>query len=178
MSHSAGGPVLVEDWFDLDNVTAVIQAHYPGEESGNAITSVLFGDVVPSGKLPFTTGHSLDDYPPNTITADPVLMPQANFTESTLIDYRWFSAKNITPRFEFGFGLSFSTFAYSNIRVENVHQPDNTSIQRTNEPFEGSGGSSSLYDTIVQVTAQVKNTGNVTASEVAQLVCGTMWPMC
>lgn len=148
----------------------MIQAHYPGQEAGDSITSVLFGDVVPSGKLPFTTGHSLDDYPPNTIVSDPVLFPQANFTESTLIDYRWFSAKGINPRFEFGFGLSYSTFVYEKIRVQDVHHTDNTSIQRTNEPFEGSDDSNSLYDIIAQVTAQVTNTGNVTASEVAQLV--------
>jgi len=62
-SHSAGGPVLVEDWFDHENVTAVIAAHYPGQESGDAIASVLFGDVSPSGKMPYTTAHSVDDYP-------------------------------------------------------------------------------------------------------------------
>jgi beta-glucosidase len=103
----------------------------------------------------------------NTLVADAVLQPQANFTESTLIDYRWFSAKNITPRFEFGFGLSYSTFAYSSINARSIYIADNTSVQRTAEPVEGSKG---LYDVVLQVTAKVKNTGKVTAGEVAQLV--------
>ena len=170
IGSSSGGPVIVEEWIDHPNVTAVVAAHFPGQESGDAIASVLFGDVSPSGKLPYTIAHSLDDYPPNTIIDDQVLHPQSNFTESTLIDYRWFSAHNTTPRFEFGFGLSYSTFAYSNVSVASVLIPDNTTIQTTNEPFEGATGNNSLYDVIAQVTAQVTNTGNVTASEVAQLV--------
>ncbi|EIN14278.1 glycoside hydrolase [Punctularia strigosozonata HHB-11173 SS5] len=165
----AGGPVLVEDWIDLENVTAVIQAHYPGQEAGDAIASVLFGDVSPSGKMPYTTGHSLEEYPPHTIVSDRVVDPQSYFNESTLIDYRWFSAKNIVPRFEFGFGLSYSTFDYSNINVRDAHLPDNTSVQATNEPFIGSNDSNSLYDTVVEVTAEITNTGNATACEVAQL---------
>jgi beta-glucosidase len=148
----------------------VIQAHYPGQEAGDAIASVLFGDVSPSGKMPYTTGHNLDEYPPHTIVSDPVLAPQAYFNESTLIDYRWFSAKNITPRFEFGFGLSYSIFEYSNITVKQVSIPDNTSVQKTSEPFLESDGSNSLYDIIAEVTAQITNTGNATACEVAQLV--------
>ena len=161
---------MVEDWIDHPNVTAVIAAHFPGQESGDAIVSVLYGDVSPSGRLPYTIAHALEDYPPNTIVDDDVPAPQSDFTESTLIDYRWFSAHNTTPRFEFGFGLSYSTFAYSNISVASVFIADNTTIQKTNEPFEGSTGNNSLYDVIAQVTAQVTNTGNVTASEVAQLV--------
>lgn len=167
---SAGGPVLVESWIDNPSVTAVVLAHYPGQESGNGLADVLFGDVSPSGKLPYTIAHSIDDYPPNTIVDTPVINPQSDFTESTLIDYRWFSAHNTTPRFEFGFGLSYSTFAYSDVNVASVSIPDNTTVQKTNEPFEGSNGNNSLYDVIAQVTAQVTNTGNVTASEVTQLV--------
>ena len=170
IGSSSGGPVIVEEWIDHPNVTAVVAAHFPGQESGDAIASVLFGDVSPSGKLPYTIAHSLDDYPPNTIIDDQVLHPQSNFTESTLIDYRWFSAHNITPRFEFGFGMSYSTFAYSDINVVSVDVPDNTTIQKTNEPFEGANGTDSLYDVVAQVTAQVTNTGNICASEAAQLV--------
>ena len=135
---------------------------------------MLFGDVSPSGRLPYTIGHSLDDYPPHTIVDDLVLKPQADFTESTLVDYRWFSAHNITPRFEFGYGLSYSQFNYSSIGVRDVSVADNSTIQKTNEPFEGSDGTNSLYDVIAEVTAQVTNTGDVLACEVAQLVCYPM----
>ena len=170
ISDSAGGPILVEAWIDNPNVTAVIAAHFPGQEAGDAIASVLFGDVSPSGKLPYTIGHSLDEYPPDTIVATPVLQPQAYFNESTLIDYRWFSAHNITPRFEFGYGLVYSTFNYSNINIESVYIPDNTSVQQTHEPFEGFNGTNSLYDTLAVVTAQVTNTGGALACETAELV--------
>ena len=101
---------------------------------------------------------------------DPVLNPQSNFTESTLIDYRWFNAHNITPRFEFGYGLSYSTFNYNNIKTMSVSIPDNSSIQKTREPFDGSNGTNSLYDIILVVTADVTNAGDVIASEAAQLV--------
>ena len=131
---------------------------------------MLYGDVSPSGRLPYTIAHALDDYPPNTIIKDDVPAPQSDFTESTLIDYRWFTAHNITPRFEFGFGLSYSVFNYSGIYVQDVYEADNTTVQKTNEQFEGSDGSNSLYDVIAEVTAQVTNTGDVLACEVAQLV--------
>ncbi|EPS94914.1 hypothetical protein FOMPIDRAFT_281622 [Fomitopsis schrenkii] len=165
----AGGPILVEDWIDHPNVTAVIAAHYPGQESGDAIASVLFGDVSPSGRLPYTIAHSPDDYPPHTIVDDAVLKPQADFTESTLVDYRWFSAHNITPRFEFGYGLSYSAFSYSDIYVRDVYEADKTTIQKTNELYEGRDGTNSLYDVIAEATAQVTNRGDVLACEVAQL---------
>ena len=96
--------------------------------------------------------------------------PQANFTESRLIDHRWFSGHNITPRFAFGYGLSYSTFSYDSMRVTEVEVADNTSVHRTNEPFEGSDGAHSLYDVLLAVTADVTNTGDVIASEAAQLV--------
>ena len=96
--------------------------------------------------------------------------PESYFTEKGLIDYRWFSAHNITPRFEFRYGLSYSKFNYSSIYVRDVYEADNTTIQKTNEPFEGSDGANSLYDVIAEVTAQVTNTGDVLACEVAQLV--------
>ena len=162
--------MLVEEWIDHPNVTAVIAAHYPGQESGDAIASILFGDISPSGKLPYTVARSINDYLPNMIMDDPVLNPQSNFTESTLIDYRWFNAHNITPRFEFGYGLSYSTFNYNNIKTMSVSIPDNSSIQKTREPFDGSNGTNSLYDIILVVTADVTNAGDVIASEAAQLV--------
>lgn len=115
----AVGPVLMEKWIDLPNVKAVLFANLPGEESGNALADVLFGETNPSGHLPFTIGKSLDDYGsggqvqylPNGV------MPQQDFSEGLYIDYRYFDKHDIEPRFEFGFGLSYSTFAFSKLRV-------------------------------------------------------------
>ncbi|KAH8923646.1 glycoside hydrolase family 3 protein [Atractiella rhizophila] len=163
------GPVLLEEWIENDNITAVLCSFLPGEQSGNSLIPILFGDVSPSGKLPFTLGKSVDDWPPNTIVKDPVYAPQADFTESLKIDYRWFDSKGIEPRYEFGYGLSYSSFSYSNIKLQKTYKRDQKALQRTAEPFVGADGYKSLYDIIAVVSASVTNTGKYTASEVAQL---------
>jgi len=115
----AVGPVILEKWIHLPGVKAVIIANLPGQESGNAITDVLLGNVNPSGKLPYTIGKSLKDYGPGA----PILyypngvVPQQNFTEGLYIDYRHFDKFEVEPTFEFGFGLSYTSFEYSNILV-------------------------------------------------------------
>ncbi|KAK6081518.1 glycosyl hydrolase family 3 N terminal domain-containing protein [Seiridium cupressi] len=109
------GPVLMERWIDLPGVKAVILANLPGQESGNALADVIFGDINPSGHLPWTIGKSLDDYGegakimylPNGV------VPQQDFTEGLNVDYRHFDKNNIEPRFEFGFGLTYTTFEFT-----------------------------------------------------------------
>ena len=113
------GPVVLEKWIDLPGVKAVLLANLPGEESGNALVDVLFGKVDASGRLPYTIGKSLKDYGEGgqiMYYANGVL-PQQNFTEGLYIDYRYFDKQNITPRYEFGFGLSYTTFEYSNLTL-------------------------------------------------------------
>ncbi|KAJ7687352.1 putative beta-glucosidase [Mycena rosella] len=165
------GPVIVEDWIDHVNVTAVIIAHLPGQESGNSLVSVVWGDVSPSGKLPYTVAKNESDWPPNTIISDPVLHPQANFTEKLLVDYKWFDAKNITPRWEFGFGMSYTTFKFGNLSIASTFKADNTSIQPTAESFVRSHADqgSSMYDILYTASVEVTNTGSVHGAEVAQL---------
>ena len=115
----AVGPVDLERWIDLPGVKAVLLANLPGEESGNALVDVLFGDIDASGRLPYTVGKSLDDYGkggqilyfPNAV------IPQQNFDEGLYIDYRHFDKQSITPRYEFGFGLSYTTFSLSNLSL-------------------------------------------------------------
>ena len=83
---------------------------------------ILYGDVNPAGRLPFTVAKNRSDYGvdlmyiPNNLNA-----PHQNFTNSLLIDYRYFDAKNITPRYEFGFGLSYTNFTYSDLRIRKVN---------------------------------------------------------
>jgi len=93
------GPTILESWIDHPNITAVLTPLEPGEQFGPALVSVLYGDVSPSGKLPFTIAKSTDDYPPNTIVNTTDINPQSNFTEGINFDYRWFDLKNITPRY-------------------------------------------------------------------------------
>ncbi|KAK0725873.1 glycoside hydrolase superfamily [Lasiosphaeris hirsuta] len=115
----AVGPVLVEKWIELPNVKAVLFAHLPGQESGNALADILFGDINPSGHLPFTIGKSLKDYGPgaSVLYTPNGVVPQQDFSEGLFIDYRYFDQFGKTPRFEFGFGLSYTTFEYSGLQV-------------------------------------------------------------
>jgi beta-glucosidase len=114
--HSTG-PVLVNDWYQNDNVTAILWAGIPGQESGNSIADVLYGRVNPAARLPFTIGSSRDDYGTDIMYQPNGPTPQLNYTEGLFIDYRAFDKKNITPVYEFGFGLSYTTFNYSNILI-------------------------------------------------------------
>jgi beta-glucosidase len=83
------------------------------------------------------------------------------------IDYKYFDQKNITPRYEFGFGLTYTTFSYSNLSINKL---ETVSTAPTAPPSPIiPGGVASLWDVIAQVTAVVTNTGNVTCAEVAQL---------
>ena len=115
----AVGPVLLENWIEHPNIKAVLLANLPGEESGNALADVLFGDVDASGRLPYTVGKSLEDYGPGgqVLYYPNGVIPQQNFSEGLLVDYRYFDAMNITPRYPFGYGLSYTTFNFTNLTL-------------------------------------------------------------
>ncbi|EJT71046.1 hypothetical protein GGTG_12067 [Gaeumannomyces tritici R3-111a-1] len=114
------GPVVMERWIDLPTVKAVLLANLPGQESGNALADVIFGDVNPSGKLPYTIGKSLEDYGPGAkvMYIPNGVVPQQDFKEGVFIDYRHFDRAGIKPRFEFGHGLSYTSFEFANISVK------------------------------------------------------------
>lgn len=114
------GPVLVDTFYNHPNVTAIVWAGIPGQESGNAIVDILYGDVNPGGKSVFTWGEARGSY-----TADLLYKPnngnkapQDGFQEGVFIDYRGFDRSGETPIYEFGFGLSYTTFDYSNLQVQ------------------------------------------------------------
>ena len=119
-----GGPVIMP-W--LDKVSAILEAWYPGIRGGEAIARVLFGDVNPSGKLPVTFPKSEADLPHAHVAG--MLMTGSgqpkqqttpfdiNYTESLKVGYKWFEAEGKGPLFPFGFGLSYTTFAYSTLEV-------------------------------------------------------------
>ncbi|KUI74295.1 putative beta-glucosidase M [Cytospora mali] len=164
------GVRLVDQFIDNENVTGLIFAHLPGQESGRALLSLLYGQSNSWGKLPYTVAHNESDYGdllmPAKAEGEFELFPQANFTEGIFIDYRHFDANKITPRYEFGFGLSYTTFAYSNI-VINQNSTSDTSEYPTGPIVVG--GQSDLWDVLATVTADVQNTGGVNGTEVAQL---------
>ncbi|KAJ6021192.1 hypothetical protein N7540_006696 [Penicillium herquei] len=121
--HSIG-PVILDPWIDLPGVEAVLYGNLPGQESGNALLDVLFGDVDASGRLPYTIGRSLEDYGPGAQilyeSDDPV--PQVNLHQGLFVDYRYFDKYNITPHFEFGFGLSYTTFEFVSMHVQPLQE--------------------------------------------------------
>ncbi|GAA5831261.1 hypothetical protein JCM11251_007811 [Rhodosporidiobolus azoricus] len=164
------GPVDMAQWIDHENVTAVVFAYFPTNEGGNAIASVLFGDVSPSGKLPFTIAEKVEDYNDARYLGPLVEYPTTNFTEGPFLDYRQFDAMNITPKFEFGFGLSYSTFSFSDLQVSKNPERRTALVRETNEVFlSGENAAPGLYDRAYTVKAVVKNTGDVAGAEVAQL---------
>lgn len=167
------GARLVDTFIDHPNVTALIFAHVPGQDSGKALVSLLYGDENFSGKLPYTIAKNESDYAGLDVPTQPegeyALFPQSDFTEGVYIDYRAFDAKNITPRYEFGFGLSYTTFALSGLAVASGNG-SSTASYPTGAIVEG--GQTDLWDVLATVSATVTNTGAVEGAEVAQLYVG------
>ena len=168
VTHSSGINNL--PWADHPNVTAILAAHYPGEESGNSLVDILYGAVNPSAKLPYTIALEIDDYNAPPITAvnstDPYAW-QAYFDEKLEIDYRYFDAQNISVRYEFGFGLSYTTFGLSNISVAKVYDGAITAVAESQKVIPG--GNPALWDILYTVSVKLTNSGSVAGATVPQL---------
>jgi beta-glucosidase len=113
---NGGGAVEMDDAW-LSRVPALLYAWYPGLEGGNALAHVLFGDVNPSGKLPCTFPKKLADSPAHALGAYPGTNGTVVFKEGLLVGYRWYDTKKIEPLFPFGYGLSYTKFKYSNLKL-------------------------------------------------------------
>lgn len=141
------GSAILMPW--LDSVAAVLEAWYPGEEDGHAVADVLTGAVDPSGKLPLTFPKSVDQ----TLAAHPEQYPgvggTVHYSEGIEVGYRAYAADNVTPLFPFGFGLSYTTFGFSDLKTSKLPGAAN-----------------------VAVSFKVTNTGKRAGAEVAQLYLG------
>jgi beta-glucosidase len=143
----SGGPVLMNSW--LDQVPALLLAWYPGQEAGRTPATVLFGDANPSGKLPVTfikdwkDSSAYPNYPGKDLRVD--------YAEGIYVGYRHFDKENIQPLFPFGHGLSYTSFAYSDLKVT---------------PERSAPGQP------VTVTLHVKNTGARPGAEIVQIYIG------
>jgi beta-glucosidase len=137
------GSVILMPW--VNQVSSILEAWYPGEEDGNVVASILFGLTNPSGKLPITFPKSVSDLPAHTAAQYPGINNQVDYSEGLDMGYRYYDAHNVTPLFPFGFGLSYTTYKYSNLKVT-----------------PGSGNTAN-------VTFDVTNTGSRSGSEVAEL---------
>lgn len=119
---TAPGAVNIESFVENENVTAILLSSYLGQEAGTTITDVLFGDYNPSGRIPFTIAKDDLEYVPvlyNT-TSD---KPQDDFTRSIFLDYKYYEFYNLTPRVEFGYGLSYSNFTFDDLNITEVNAP-------------------------------------------------------
>jgi beta-glucosidase len=159
---NGGSPSVLNPW--LPDAAGVLMYWYGGTEGGNALAALLFGDVNPSGHLPCTYPKLLSDSPAHAsqeagaypgidaagreFPQTPGSGPQETYGEGLYVGYRWYDAKNIEPLFPFGFGLSYTTFEISNLKLSTA----------PNEP-----------DGDVSVEASVTNTGQREGAEVVQI---------
>jgi beta-glucosidase len=151
---NGGGAVEMDDAW-LSRVPSLVYAWYGGLEAGNALAHVLFGDVSPSGKLPCTFPKQLMDSPAHALHAYPGTNGVEVYEEGLLVGYRWYDTKNIEPLFPFGYGLSYTTFKYSGLKVV----PD----KDTKNPS-------------VTLEFTLANTGKQTGAEVAQVYVQELHP--
>jgi beta-glucosidase len=147
-----GAPIAMP-W--LDNVPAVIEAWYGGQEQGNAIAAALFGSVNPSGKLPVSFPKSLEEAPASTPEQFPGVNGVVNYSEGIFVGYRWFDNENVEPLFPFGYGLSYTTFTYDGLQIDNP------------APVDG-------QQQPVKVSFNVTNSGQRSGAELAQVYVGKL----
>jgi len=148
---NTGDPVTMTKW--IDKTPALLDMWYGGQEGGHALSAILFGDANPSGKLPVTFPKSFEDSP--AAANYPGKDLKVDYAEGIYVGYRYFDTKNVEPQFPFGFGLSYTTFAYSNLQIfTQVH---------LDKPVEKAG----TMDYPVHV--DIKNTGSRAGAEVVQL---------
>jgi beta-glucosidase len=149
---------LLMPW--LDKIPALVEAWYPGQEDGNAVANVLFGLRNPSGKLPMTFGNSTREAAYSTPEQFPGLLEPGppwdsspvhapHYVEDLQMGYRWYEANGVKPLFPFGFGLSYTTFAYSGLSVTPT-----TNVQG---------------QAVLTVTYTITNTGNRQGAEASQV---------
>ena len=148
----ASGGAVTMPW--LDQVPSVLQSYFGGQEEGNALASILFGDEDPSGHLPVSYPQSEDQLPPGVLNPwlDDI---DVEFTEGVNVGYRGYLAGNVDPLFAFGHGLSYTDFSMDRLRVGN-------NIRVT-------GG-----DDTVDVRVRLSNTGDRDGTEVVQVYLGPL----
>jgi beta-glucosidase len=111
---NSGGAVYMP-W--LSKVAGVLEAWYPGEADGTAVTAVLTGAVDPSGRLPITFPATPGAQPASTVAEFPGIDAQVSFGTGLDIGYRWYQANGVTPLFPFGYGLDYTSFAVSDAQI-------------------------------------------------------------
>jgi beta-glucosidase len=145
---TAGGNADMTRW--IDQVPALLHAWYPGQEGGRALAEILFGEYSPSGKLPASFERRWQDRPAYQSYYPPAGSKRVEYKEGIFLGYRSFDRSEVKPLFPFGYGLSYTTFAYSDLKITPLP----------------SGGLP------VSVSFSVRNTGSRGGAEVAELYVG------
>lgn len=148
---NSGSSVNISRW--IAHVPALLDSFFGGEEGGHAIADVLFGDVNPSGKLPFSFINDFKESP--AYGNYPGENLHVKYAEGIYVGYRYYDKHDIAPQFPFGFGLSYTSFAYTGLKIT---------------PAKAASGQQ------VQVTLQVRNTGKRAGAEVVQLYVHDVHP--
>lgn len=168
-----GPGIVLMPWADNENVTAILSAHYPGEEIGNSIVDIMWGKVEPSGRLPYSIPEDMSDAGPPIVelpkdTTDPNAW-QDDFVEGQMIDYRYFDATSgKEPLYEFGFGLSYTEFEIGQSLT--VELASNTLRQHVDKSMGiAPGGLVDLWTHVALVKVNITNSGHRAGSTVLQL---------
>jgi beta-glucosidase-like glycosyl hydrolase len=160
----------LEAWIDHPNVLGVVSSGLPGVEYGPALVDVLFGDYNPGGKLVFTLAKNDSDYGTDISTTY-----NSNYTEGVFLDYRHFDKYNIVPRYYFGYGLSYTTFSFSQLEISkasNGKYSASSYYQHSRMRPYANTALSKLYEPAYEIAFSVTNTGKIDGSEVSQLYLG------
>jgi len=145
---NTGDPVTMTKW--LDTTPALLDMWYGGQEGGNALAAILFGDANPSGKLPVSLPKRFEDSP--AAKNYPGENLHVNYAEGIYVGYRYYDTKNVEPQFPFGFGMSYTKFEYSDLKVGEITVMN---------------GNKRLADPLIQVN--VRNIGSSAGAEVVEL---------
>jgi beta-glucosidase len=154
---NSGGNIDMHRW--LEKVPVLLHAWYPGQEGGNALAKILFGDVDPSAKLPVTFEANKNDNPafesyPSDDSSD-INAENVHYDEGIFVGYRGYERLGIEPLFPFGFGLSYTRFEFSNLRIEQADQADPDNFK---------------------VSFEIRNIGDRAGAEIAQLYVTAVQP--
>jgi beta-glucosidase len=131
-----------------EEVSTILYSWFNGSEAGNAIADIIFGDINPSGKLPFTIPVNLNDIGAHALNAYPGQNLNVEYKEGILVGYRWFDTKKIEPKFPFGFGLSYTSFRLGNLKSD----------KKRYAPGD-----------MINLSLKIENTGQTSGKETVQL---------
>ncbi|MGC2332815.1 MAG: glycoside hydrolase family 3 C-terminal domain-containing protein, partial [Candidatus Acidiferrales bacterium] len=157
---TSGGSVDTNNW--LDRVPGVLESWYPGEEGGTALAQILFGDADPSGRLPITFEERWADNPVHDSYYPASGSNRVVYDEGVFVGYRGYERSEIKPLFPFGYGLSYTTFRYSNLKIRPIGAGSTAGDPPSGLHYE--------------ISWDVTNTGTRSGADVSEVYVGELHP--